>query len=81
MLSSTITEIPGASRYFSCGFIIYSNQSKVDLLNIDAAIINQFGTVSEKIVTLIAMKCRQKTKTSISIALSRLAGPEMEPCI
>ena len=46
MLSSTITEIPGASRYFSCGFIIYSNQSKVDLLNIDAAIINQFGGMS-----------------------------------
>ena len=76
MLASTITEILSASRYFSCGFITYSNQAKVDLLNIDAAIINQFGAVSEKIVTLMAMKYRQKTKTSISIALSGLAGPE-----
>lgn len=76
MLASTITEIPGASRYFSSGFITYSNQSKVDLLDIDPAIINQFGAVSEKIVTLMAMKCRQKTKTSISIAISGLAGPE-----
>ena len=26
MLASTITEIPGAFRYFSSGFITYSNQ-------------------------------------------------------
>ena len=31
-LSSSLTSISGASSYFNCGFITYSNQSKIDML-------------------------------------------------
>ena len=31
MLSSTITEIPGSSSIFDCGFVTYSNAAKIKL--------------------------------------------------
>ena len=33
-LSHAITSIPGASSYFDCGYITYSNQSKVEMLGV-----------------------------------------------
>ena len=32
MLSSAITDIPGSSTMFECGFVAYSNTSKMKLL-------------------------------------------------
>ena len=34
MLSSAITDIPGSSAIFECGFVTYSNISKMKLLNV-----------------------------------------------
>jgi nicotinamide-nucleotide amidase len=34
-LSHALTRIPGASSYFDCGYITYSNQSKVEMLEVD----------------------------------------------
>ena len=34
-LSSSLTSISGASSYFNCGFITYSNNSKVQMLGVN----------------------------------------------
>ncbi len=39
-ISSSITSIPGASNYFNCGFIAYSNQSKVNMLGVNPRQLN-----------------------------------------
>jgi nicotinamide-nucleotide amidase len=36
-----ITEIPGSSEWFDCGFITYSNSSKTEILDIPAALLAQ----------------------------------------
>ena len=48
-LSSSLTSISGASSYFNCGFITYSNQSKIDMLGVKPQSIEMFGAVSEKV--------------------------------
>ena len=35
LLSGLFTEIEGSSKIFYRGFVTYSNQSKIDLLNVD----------------------------------------------
>ena len=48
-LSSSLTSISGASSYFNCGFITYSNQSKIDMLGVSPESIEMYGAVSEKV--------------------------------
>ena len=45
-LSSSLTSISGASSYFNCGFITYSNNSKVQMLGVNMQTIESFGAGS-----------------------------------
>ena len=74
-LSSSLTSIPGASSYFNCGFITYSNQSKVNMLNVDSQTIELFGAVSEKVAYEMAMGAGQNSKSYLAISVTGIAGP------
>ena len=74
-LSSSLTSIPGASSYFNCGFITYSNQSKVTMLNVDSQTIELFGAVSEKVAYEMAMGAGQNSKSHLAISVTGIAGP------
>ena len=74
-LSSSLTSIPGASSYFNCGFITYSNESKVNMLNVDSQTIELFGAVSEKVAYEMAMGAGQNSKSHLAISVTGVAGP------
>jgi nicotinamide-nucleotide amidase len=74
-LSSSLTSIPGASSYFNCGFITYSNNSKVNMLNVDSQTIELFGAVSEKVAYEMAMGAGQNSKSDLAISVTGIAGP------
>ena len=74
-LSSSLTSIPGASSYFNCGFITYSNESKVNMLNVDSQTIELFGAVSEKVAYEMAMGAGQNSKSHLAISVTGIAGP------
>ena len=48
MLSSTITSVSGSSKIFNLGFVTYSNQAKINFLNVPKKIITKHGAVSEE---------------------------------
>ena len=74
-LSSSLTSIPGASSYFNCGFITYSNESKVNMLNVDSQTIELFGAVSEKVAYEMAMGAGHNSKSHLAISVTGIAGP------
>ena len=74
-LSSSLTSIPGASSYFNGGFITYSNESKVNMLNVDSQTIELFGAVSEKVAYEMAMGAGQNSKSHLAISVTGIAGP------
>jgi len=74
-LSSSLTSIPGASSYFNCGFITYSNESKINMLNVDSQTIELFGAVSEKVAYEMAMGACQNSKSHLAISVTGIAGP------
>ena len=49
-----LTNISGASNVFERGIVCYSNQAKIELLNVDPIIIEKFGAVSENVVRQLA---------------------------
>ena len=74
-LSSSLTSIPGASSYFNCGFITYSNESKINMLNVDSQTIELFGAVSEKVAYEMAMGAGQNSESHLAISVTGIAGP------
>ena len=75
LLSSSLTSIPGASSYFNCGFITYSNESKIKMLNVDSQTIETFGAVSEKVAHEMAMGAGQNSQSDLAISVTGIAGP------
>ena len=75
LLSSSLTSIPGASSYFNCGFITYSNESKIKMLNVDSQTIELFGAVSEKVAYAMVMGAGQNSQSDLAISVTGIAGP------
>ncbi len=74
-LSSLLTRLPQASKYFLLGTITYSNQSKALILNISPKIITKYGAVSEKTALLMAKNIRRKIRADFGISITGIAGP------
>ena len=74
-LSHAITSIPGASSYFDCGYITYSNQSKVEMLGVDTQIIKTYGAVSEEVALEMVIGVTIKSHSDVAISITGVAGP------
>jgi nicotinamide-nucleotide amidase len=74
-VSQAITEIAGSSEWFDCGLIAYSNASKTELLDVPAAVIAQFGTVSEEVAGAMAEGALANSNAHITLATTGIAGP------
>jgi len=75
LVASCLTSIEGASNYFDYGFITYSNEAKITMLGVDPKILDQFGAVSEEVAISMALGALRISKSSISIAITGIAGP------
>ena len=75
LLSGLFTEIDGSSKIFDRGFIVYSNQSKIDLLNVDKKLLEEFGAVSEEVALAMARGALENSHANIAIAITGIAGP------
>lgn len=74
-IAARFTAMPGASAYFRCGVVTYSNESKTDLLGVDAAEIVRRGAVSEEVARQMAEGARRAAKADYAIATTGIAGP------
>ncbi len=74
-LSSSLTSISGASSYFNCGFITYSNQSKIDMLGVSPESIEMYGAVSEKVAHEMVVGADQKSHSNLAVSITGIAGP------
>ncbi len=75
LLSSAITGIPGSSLIFECGFVTYSNISKMKLLNVNQLTLESFGAVSEEVAAEMAIGALKNSKANIAISITGIAGP------
>ncbi|MEN6428215.1 MAG: competence/damage-inducible protein A [Phycisphaerales bacterium] len=75
LLASLITEIPGSSRYFTYGWVTYSNQAKNTELQVPLEMIDKQGAVSEQVALAMAQGARQRSGADYAIAITGIAGP------
>ncbi len=75
-LGSTITSIAGSSSWFMGGIISYDNNVKINQLQVDKAIIEQHGAVSEECAVAMAVGCRKLLDTDYALSITGIAGPD-----
>ena len=75
MVASSIIHNSGSSDIFEQGLITYSNLSKNKELKIPMKIINRHGAVSEIVAKEMLKGILNKTKSSIGVSTTGVAGP------
>lgn len=76
MLAERITSVPGSSRYFVGGAVVYSNALKSSLAGVPAALIDKHGAVSSEVAAALAEGIRQRCKATLGVGITGIAGPE-----
>jgi len=75
MIQEVITSNSGASEYFMGGVVSYSNQAKINVLNVKPGTIDKFGAVSKETAIEMVKGVRAIFRTDISASITGIAGP------
>ncbi|MES2019620.1 MAG: CinA family protein [Pseudomonadota bacterium] len=74
-VACAVTEVAGSSDWFDCGFVTYSNASKSALLDVPAALLDQFGAVSEEVAAAMAAGALANSNAQVTLSTTGIAGP------
>lgn len=75
LISAACTDLAGSSAWFERGFVTYSNEAKVELLGVDAALIAAHGAVSEEVARAMAQGAITHARARVAVAVTGVAGP------
>lgn len=75
LVMARLTEVPGSSDYVDRGVVVYSNQSKTDLLGVPASLIAAHGAVSEPVAEAMATGMARLAGTDFAVGITGVAGP------
>ncbi len=75
-IAHMLTSIAGSSRYFMGSVVSYSNEAKMNLLDVPEISIETRGAVSKEVVEAMAKGAQQKFDTDFVVATSGIAGPD-----
>jgi nicotinamide-nucleotide amidase len=75
MIAERITSVPGSSRSFLGGVVVYSNDLKIGLAGVPAEVIAKHGAVSDEVARALAEGVRRRTGASIGLGITGIAGP------
>lgn len=75
LISKMVTDVYGSSRILKESFVVYSNDSKVSIIGVDAGLIEKYGVVSKEVAKDMAVKLKMITGRDICISTTGNAGP------
>lgn len=75
LLASSITDVAGASNILKGSFIAYSNEKKMEYLNVNKKTLDKFGAISEQTAYEMAKGLKKREKVDIAISTTGEAGP------
>ncbi len=75
LLASTLTDISGASDWFSQSWVCYSYDSKINELDVQRELLESKGAVNATVAIQMAEGARVKSGADIAISITGIAGP------
>jgi nicotinamide-nucleotide amidase len=76
LLAEQISQIAGASQYFMGGVVAYSNQVKMDQLDVPEALLTEHGAVSEPVAVAMAEGVLERFGTDFGVSTTGISGPD-----
>lgn len=74
-VAQAMTAISGSSGWFERGFVTYSNEAKQEMLGVKRATLQKHGAVSEQTAREMAKGALKKSRATIAVAVTGVAGP------
>ena len=75
LIGHRLTQVSGSSDYFKEGFVVYSNAAKINRLQVEPKLIEEFGAVSEPVAQAMAEGVCRVTGADIGVSVTGIAGP------
>lgn len=75
LVSQRITGVPGSSRSFLGGAVVYSDPLKTSFANVPPELIAQHGAVSAEVASAMAEGIRKRTGATLGVGVTGIAGP------
>ena len=75
LVAAACTSVAGSSDWFERGFVTYSNDAKVQMLGVDAALIARHGAVSAEVAAAMAEGALAHSEADLAVAVTGIAGP------
>lgn len=76
LISSRLTKISGVSAVFDRGIVTYSNDAKIEELNVSETTLMKFGAVSKETAEEMAKGLLIREKVDIAVSVTGIAGPD-----
>ena len=74
-IADRVTNVSGSSAVFTHGFTTYSNEAKIQMLDVPAELIEAHGAVSEQVASAMAVGALKKSEADIAVSVTGIAGP------
>ena len=75
LIAAACTQLAGSSDWFDRGFVTYSNAAKIELLGVDATLIEAQGAVSEAVARAMVQGALRCAPVQLAVAVTGIAGP------
>ena len=75
-IAKVCTDLPGSSRWFLGGAVVYDNALKARVLGVNPQTLDEVGAVSEAVVREMAAGALERLGGDVAVAVSGVAGPD-----
>ena len=75
-VAKALTDVPGSSQWFECGYVTYSDAAKIRDLGVAEPTLAEFGAVSEQTAREMAAGALRVPGVSVALAVTGIAGPD-----
>ncbi|MBR5533931.1 MAG: CinA family protein [Ruminiclostridium sp.] len=75
LFAARLTELAGSSRFFDRAIVTYSNQAKLDHLEVRPETLEEYGAVSPETAREMAEGLAQVSGSDVCISVTGIAGP------
>jgi nicotinamide-nucleotide amidase len=75
LIAKMLTDVPGSSQFFPCGWVVYSNEAKIRDLGVPPDLLETHGAVSREVATAMARGARLRARADYAIGVTGIAGP------
>ena len=74
-IGSALTAVAGSSAVYKGGVISYTNEIKMNVLGVSAALLEKHGAVSLPVAEAMVCGVRKLLNTDVAVSVTGLAGP------